>query len=332
MKNHVDDESSETGSNMSLRPASEHLEVQAEELKAWNKILQAANNELRSSAEKLETVRLELQSVNEELISVNRELKIKIGELSQSNNDFRNLINSTDVGTIFLDRTLRVNHFSPRAGDIFYLLKTDIGRPLSDVQSRLEYSELSADAENVLHSLQMVERDVRSNDGKTYLMRMTPYRTSEDRINGVVLALFDITKRVAAEEEVRQSHARISDILESINDAFCAVDLDGNFTYVNKRAQELWGMSINVLAGRNIWDVCPKAEQPELYENMRKADESDRVQKFQAYFPKVQIWNDISVYPSTSGISIYFRDISEQKRRENNLAFLAEINNDLAAE
>jgi two-component system CheB/CheR fusion protein len=313
-----------------LRTSSEQFEAQAEELKASNEGLQAMNEELRSSAEELEASKEELQSVNEELITVNQELKIKIEELSQSNNDFRNLINSTDIATLFLDRSLRINHFSPSARQIFNLLESDLGRPLSDLHSRLEYKELHADAESVFETLQMVERDIQSSDGKTYLMQMTPYRTAEDRINGVVLALFDITKRVAAEHALRTSHAEVSKILESISDAFCAVDPEGEFTYVNRRAEQFWGRNRAELVGRSIWKVIPEAEEAELYSKLQNAARGVGEQKFEAFSNKLERWVDVSVYPASGGMSIYFRDITERKRREENLAFLAEINSDLA--
>ena len=313
-----------------LRSSSEQFEVQAEELKASNEELQAMNEELRSSAEELETSKEELQSVNEELITVNQELKIKIEELSQSNNDFRNLINSTDIGTVFLDRTLRVNHFSPRARDVFNLLESDIGRPLSDLHSRLDYNELAADAEAVLQSLQMVERDVRTTDGRIFLMQITPYRTAEDRINGVVLALFDITKRVHAEEEVRKAHAQVTEILESISDAFFALDSEWKFTYVNRRAEEFWGKNRGELLGKDIWKEIPGTAGDGSFEELRNAAESGKVQKFEVYSSALRRWIDVSVYPAANGVSVYFHDVSERKRREDNLAFLAEINADLA--
>jgi two-component system CheB/CheR fusion protein len=189
-----------------LRMTVEQHELQQEELKASNEELQAMNEELRSSAEELETSKEELQSVNEELTTVNQELKIKIEELGQSNNDFKNLMDSTDIGTIFLDRSLRVKLFTPRARDIFNLIPTDTGRPLSDINSKLIYDRLLPDIEHVIESLQTAEREVQTQDGSWYLMRLLPYRTSEDRINGTVLTFLDITRRKQAAEEALEAH------------------------------------------------------------------------------------------------------------------------------
>src|SRR5262249_10312788 len=163
-----------------LHASSEQHELQQEELKASNEELQAMNEELRSAAEELETSKEELQSVNEELTTVNQELKIKIEEVTQSNNDIQNLINSTDIGTIFLDRSMRVKLFTPSARDIFNLIGADIGRPLSDITSKLTDTDLIVDVERVLDTLQATTREVQTIKGSWHLMRIAPYRTSED--------------------------------------------------------------------------------------------------------------------------------------------------------
>jgi len=202
-------------SKAQLKSSLEHAEVQTEELRASNEELQAMNEELRSSTEELETSKEELQSINEELVTVNQELKVKIEELSQSNNNFQNLLNSTDIATIFLDRGFRVNLYSPAADSIFNLLPTDVGRPLSDITNKLEYKGLVGDVETVVEKLQPLEREVRSADGSTYLMRVHPYRTAEDLISGVVLTFIDITPRKRAEDELLQQ----TDELTRFNDA-----------------------------------------------------------------------------------------------------------------
>jgi PAS domain S-box-containing protein len=185
-----------------LRSRTEQYELQTEELKASNEELQAVNEELRSAAEELETSREELQSINEELTTVNQELKVKIEEVSQTSNNLLNLINSTDIATIFLDRGFRVHLFSPAARRIFNLLPADIGRPLSDITHRLENIDLLEEAGTVLEKLHIVEREVRTPEGRNFLMRLLPYRTSDDRIQGVVATFLDITARKRAEEAV----------------------------------------------------------------------------------------------------------------------------------
>jgi two-component system, chemotaxis family, CheB/CheR fusion protein len=183
----------------------EQHELQREELKASNEELQAMNEEMRSAAEELETSTEELQSVNEELATVNQELKIKIDELGHSNDDLRNLMNSTQIGTVFLDRSLRVNMFTPRACDIFNFIPQDVGRGLGDIRSKLDDDNLIEDAESVLETLQSIERVVRTREDRIFLMQISPYRTREDRIDGLVVAFTDITERHRAEEAVRES-------------------------------------------------------------------------------------------------------------------------------
>ncbi|HEX8502509.1 MAG TPA: PAS domain S-box protein, partial [Pyrinomonadaceae bacterium] len=207
-----------------LRSQTEQFEVQHEELRASNEELQAINEELRSTAEELETSKEELQSANEELHTINEELKIKIEELGRSNNDLQNLINSADIGTVFLDRALRVKLYTPRARDVFNLIPTDIGRPLADLTSRLDGDGLVADAGQVLRRLDTVEREVRTRGGEWYVMRLLPYRTSEDRIEGVVVTFLDITRRMRAEESLREARESLELALDAA--ALGAWDLD----------------------------------------------------------------------------------------------------------
>lgn len=214
---------------MQLRNTIEQYELQQEEQKASNEELQAMNEELRSAAEELETSKEELQSINEELTTVNQELKIKIEELSQTNNDFRNFIASTEIATIFLDRSLRVKLFTPRAREIFNLIPADINRPLLDITHKLAYDDIPADVERVLDSLQSIRREVRTRSGNWYDMRILPYRTTEDRIDGVVVTFIDINSRKKAEEEREQLLAREQTALAAskqahrVKDEFLAV-------------------------------------------------------------------------------------------------------------
>jgi len=192
-------------SKAQLTATVEQYEVQQEELRASNEELQAMNEELRSTAEELETSKEELQSVNEELSTVNLELKVKIEELSQANNNFQNLMNSTNIGTIFLDRSLRVRQFTPAACDSFNLISTDIGRPLMDLATKLIHENLLADMKAVLKKLQTIEHKVQTTDNRTFMMRLSPYRTTDDKIEGLVITLVDVTELSRADELVRKT-------------------------------------------------------------------------------------------------------------------------------
>ncbi|MCW3051072.1 MAG: signal transduction histidine kinase with CheB and CheR [Chthonomonadales bacterium] len=183
---------------LQLSATAEQYEASTEELKASNEELQAMNEELRSATEELETGKEELQSINEELTTVNHELKSNVELLGRANSDLQNLMASTEIGTIFLDRQLHIKRFTPRVQELFNIISTDIGRPLTDITHKLNYASLTEDAERVLHDLRPNEREVSSN-GSWFLGRMLPYRTVDDRIDGVVLTFVDITARKHSE-------------------------------------------------------------------------------------------------------------------------------------
>jgi two-component system, chemotaxis family, CheB/CheR fusion protein len=235
-----------------LRATIEQYETQVEEAKAANEELQAMNEELRSAAEELETSKEELQSVNEELTTVNQELKIKIEELGLTNNDFQNFINATDIGTIFLDRALRVKFSTPRARDVFNLLDTDIGRPLTDITHRLRYNAIHTDVRTVLDKLQTIEREVQSDDGRWLLMRMLPYRTSDNHIDGVVVTFHDITGRRKAESRERESEERARMLIDSALDyAIFTMTEEGVIDSWNVGAERMFGYPADEIIGRN---------------------------------------------------------------------------------
>jgi two-component system, chemotaxis family, CheB/CheR fusion protein len=192
-----------------LRDIVEQHEASTEELKASNEELQAMNEELRSATEELETSREELQSINEELTAVNQELKVKVDELGHSNSDLHNLMGATAIATVFLDRDLCIMRFTPSAVDLFSIIPSDVGRPLGDLQHRLAYPELLGDASRVLQHLAPVEREVCDTIGRLFLARLLPYRTTDDRIAGIVLTFVDITERQQAKEAAVRAHQEL---------------------------------------------------------------------------------------------------------------------------
>ncbi len=185
------------------------FETTQEESKASNEELQSANEELRSTMEELETSKEELESINEELQSVNQENKHRMEELTQMSGDLQHLLVSTDIATLFLDREFRILRFTPKVADLFNVRQTDCGRPMFDLTHRLRYPELKADSEAVLARLSLIEREVRDADGHWFLVRLLPYRSSEDRIEGIVLAFIDITRSKKAEDENAQLAAAL---------------------------------------------------------------------------------------------------------------------------
>ncbi len=234
-----------------LRASNEQHEFHAEELKASNEELQAMNEELRSAAEELETSKEELQSINEELRTVNQELKVKVEETTLASNNLHNLINSVDIGTIFLDRSFRVAFFTPTARDLFNLIPADFGRPLSDITGKLQYERLLQDAETVLEKLQPIEREVITSDSRAFIMRVLPYRTEEDRINGVVITFIDVSGRKKTEESLRASEERMRLLIENAKDyAIFTLDKDRRVNYWNTGAEAMMGYSDSEIIGQ----------------------------------------------------------------------------------
>jgi len=229
----------------------EEYEAALEELKSSNEELQAINEELRSASEEVETGREELQSINEELSTVNQELKHKVDELGRANSDLQNLMASTDIATIFLDRSLRIQRYTPAAVRLFSLIPSDLGRPLSDLSHRLEDDSIVADAQRVLETLVPIEREQRSREGRWYLVRLLPYRTPEDRIAGVALTFVDITARKDAEAALQASEARFRRLSESGVIGIAFFTLSGGISEANEAFLRMLGASREDLrAGR----------------------------------------------------------------------------------
>jgi two-component system CheB/CheR fusion protein len=187
----------------------EEMQTSQEEIRSANEELQSTNEELQSTNEELTTSKEEMQSLNEELQTVNAELQAKVHELSDSSNDMKNLLDSTDIATLFLDRHLNVRRFTHQATKIIKLIPSDVGRPITDLVSDLDDPALAADAREVLRSLVPKEKPVSAPDGRWFTVRIMPYRTLDDRIDGVVITFADITVAKTLEAKLREKHAAL---------------------------------------------------------------------------------------------------------------------------
>ncbi|MEX2381823.1 MAG: CheR family methyltransferase, partial [Opitutales bacterium] len=189
------------------RTMREAMQTWQEEERSANEELQSANEELQSANEELTTSQEEMQSLNEELQTVNAELQSKLDELSRASNDIKNLLNSTDIATLFLDSDLKVRRFTTQVTTIIKLIPADVGRDIMDLASDLDYATLAEDARAVLQSLVSMEKQVSTKDGRWFTIRIMPYRTLDDRIDGLVITFADITLAKTLEAQLRKQHA-----------------------------------------------------------------------------------------------------------------------------
>jgi two-component system, chemotaxis family, CheB/CheR fusion protein len=217
----------------------EEMETSREELKSTNEEMQSANEELQSANEELTTSKEEMQSMNEELQTVNHELQSKVRDLSQVNNDMKNLLNSTDIATLFLDDALNIRRFTTRTTSIIKLIASDVGRPVTDIVTDLQYPDLADDAREVLHTLVFSEKQVPATNGRWFNVRIMPYRTQENRIIGLVITFSDITTAKNLEEGLRESENRFRAAIESTGNVVTAVDRKFRITWLYDPRNEL---------------------------------------------------------------------------------------------
>ena len=272
-----------------LQETVDRSNASTEDLKASNEELQAMNEELRSATEELETSKEELQSINEELTTVNDELKSKVEEKARINDDLQNLIASTDIAVVFVDAAMRIKRYTPRATDLFTLIPSDIGRPLSDIKHRFEGVDPIADAQETFRNLKPHEREVRGHNGRYYFARILPYRTVEDRIDGAVLTYVDITSRREAEAEAYRITQRLRQAAESTRDfAIISMDDEGTIRAWNLGAQRTFGYTEDEAIGQPIDLIfseedrkagAPAAEMEVARKNGRAEDERWHVRK-----------------------------------------------------
>ena len=233
-----------------LQTTVEQLETSTEELKAGNEELQAINEELRAATEELETSKEELQSTNEELVTVNAELKVKVEQMGVVNDDLTNLIAVTDIATVFVDEQMRIKRFTPSAAGIFSLRPSDIGRALFDFTNRLEYPALAEDAQTVFKTLRGLERRVKSDDGRSFLARLLPYRTSGHKISGVVLTFIDVSSQLVERGMARGDGEAMQLVADTMTEyAIVRLDAEGQIKGFSAGAEAVLGWAEEEVVG-----------------------------------------------------------------------------------
>ena len=229
-----------------LQTTLEEMETSNEELKSSNEEMQSVNEELQSTNEELETSKEELQSVNEELATVNAELQQKVAELSRTNNDMNNLLAGTGIGTIFVDHNLLIQRFTPSVTQVINLILTDVGRPVGHIVSNLMgYDRLVTDIQEVLDNLAPKEIEVQTKAGAWYLLRIRPYRTLENVIEGAVITFTEITEMKKAQALLQETETlrRHAVVVLDASDAITLQDLEGRILAWNPGAVRTYGWS-----------------------------------------------------------------------------------------
>ena len=266
-----------------LQSTHEELESANEELKSSNEEMQSVNEELQSANEELETSKEELQSVNEELGTVNTELQSKVVDLSRINNDMNNLLGGTGIGTVFVDFQLRILRFTPPARAIINLILSDVGRPVSHIVSNLVgYNNLVADVQSVLDTLITKEVIVQTTEGKWHTMRILPYRTLDNVIEGAVITFVDITEMVQTRETLRKANdlLRLAVVVRDAHDAITVQDLGGRTLAWNPGAERMYGWSEAEALLMNVRDRIPQELREKALAKLRHLSQAETLEPY----------------------------------------------------
>jgi two-component system CheB/CheR fusion protein len=305
-----------------LRYTKENLQATIEELETSNEELQATNEELVASNEELQSTNEELHSVNEELYTVNAEHQRKIAQLTQLTSDMDNLLESIDVGTVFLDRELCIRKFTPRITSVFHILPQDVGRRIDSFASNIDYQGLVGDIAAVLESESPQQCQVRDRHGRWYLLRLLPYH-SGPRVEGVVVTLIDLAPLKEAEAELRL----MSKVFQDAADPIIIEDLSGKILYVNEEAERAYGWSRQELLGHNVTMLLPEEERKRSESLRRRCVSAEGVRNIET----TRRTKSGHVYPvlltfslltndrdEPVAIASIAKDITSQKRAEAN--------------
>jgi two-component system, chemotaxis family, CheB/CheR fusion protein len=248
----------------------EAMHSSQEELKFTNEELQSTNEELQSTNEELMSSEEEMQSLNEELQTLNTELQSKVDDFTRVNNDMKNLLNSTDIATLFLDKDMNIRRFTIQAVKIFKLIKSDIGRPITDLVSDLIYPDLSDDALKVLKTLIYIKKQIPTKDGRWFSVRIMPYRTLDDKVDGVVITFFNISDLKEVEVKLHETEQMNKLLLNSASDIIIKLSTDWKIIEVNPAAEKYFGKNQKEIVNKNYIQMF-------IPEKLRKKTESEMV-------------------------------------------------------
>lgn len=289
------------------------------------------NEELQSTNEELDTSREELQSLNEELTTLNAELQDKNEQLAKTNDDLKNFLSRTDIAVIFLDMELAIRSFTPASTDIFNIRDIDIGRPLGEITSRLDYPGLAADAREVIRTLKRKETEVQRKDGAWYMMCLLPYLTAHNEISGVVLSFLDISKQKKSEELSKLAAEQWQETFDSIPEMISICDRDYTILKVNAAFAEAFGKAKEELVGKKCHGIFHAGTQWALACPHEQTLKTGKIVREEIFEPTRNAYFDVSTAPifDTEGSVVsavhIARDITERKASEQQTLFEARL-------
>jgi two-component system CheB/CheR fusion protein len=249
----------------------EEMQTSQEELKSTNEELQSTNEELQSTNEELTTSKEEMQSLNEELQTVNAELQSKVDDFSRVNNDMKNLLNSTDIATLFLDKDLNIRRYTNQATKIFKLIKGDVGRPFTDLVSDLIYPGLADDSLEVLRTLVFIEKQIPTKDGRWFAIRIMPYRTYDDRIDGLVITFINLVDLKQMELKLHETKQMNSLLFNSSSDVIIKLSPDWKIQEFNHEAVKFFGKKPENVVNNNFFQMfIPETVQKQTEKDIKK--------------------------------------------------------------
>jgi len=253
-----------------IKDTLEAMQSSQEELKFTNEELQSTNEELQSTNEELMSSKEEMQSLNEELQTLNTELQSKVDDYSRVSNDMNNLLNSTDIATLFLDRELKIRQFTNQAVKIFKLIKSDIGRPLTDQVSDLIYPNLTDDVLKVIKTLVFIKKQILTKDGRWFSVRIMPYKTLNDKTDGAVITFFNITDLKEVELKLHETEQMNDLLLNSTSDIIIKLSPEMKILELNSAAEKYLGKKQNEILGKNYIQMFIPASQRKKFEDEMK--------------------------------------------------------------
>ncbi len=307
-----------------LASSREYLQSIIEEMRSTNEEAQSANEELQTSNEELQTTKEELQASNEELNTVNAEMQSRNVQLGQANDDLVNLLGSISTPIVMVDNDLRIRRFTPMAEKVLCLIPADVGRPISNIKPRINVADLDEILTGVLNSLAVHEQEVQDNEGRSYLMRVRPYRTADNRIDGAVLILVDITDLKHSGEEVRRARDYAEAIVDTVREPLVVLDESLAVRTVNTSFYKFFHVGSQELRGRNLYEIAEKQfDLPQLrglldrlLAGQRQLNDVEVEHDFRLIGTRTMLLNArrISETDNAGLILLAFEDITERKR------------------